>query len=70
MTTPKRWPNNARQSRDDAAESLQVIIRDARRLLAHPDAAVAVRAGRIIDAAQFAVRRLIEAGAEVREDAP
>lgn len=64
MTSPRPWPNNARAARDEAAESLAHIISLVRPLINSSDRVVIVRAGRILDHAQNALRHLEAVGAQ------
>lgn len=68
MPTPREWPNNAAEARNQAAEGLQAIIRLVRPLLKHNDRPVIVRAGLILDQAQNALRHLERVGAQTRPD--
>ena len=66
MTTPRRWPTNAKWARDDAAQDLQDAIKHLTPLLNHNDDAVAAASGRAAFLTQKALRTLEAVGAATK----
>jgi hypothetical protein len=71
VTTPRAWPNNARESRDRAAEELQQAARALRPLVLGQrfDSTETLRRQAVaLDAVLTALRHLESVGAQTRPD--